>query len=185
MTEEQRTLRILKMPSFYDYIAYLQFLPSSVMGPGLDYSDYISFINMEKQYFNIPNPIKAVLSSLGASLICLAVYLFIYLPYFPVEFMTTSTYLTWNGWKMYFYSFISVTLIRFKYYFAWKLNSCAIDACGLSYEKTITNPNGKQEHIFSRNANVNILTVEGTKNVRDKISNWNIPVQSWLEKCVY
>lgn len=46
MTEEQRALRIQVLPSFYDYIVYLQFLPSSVMGPGLDYSDYKAYINM-------------------------------------------------------------------------------------------------------------------------------------------
>lgn len=143
LTNEQKSLRILRMPSFYEYIAYLQFLPSSVMGPGLDYSDYEIFINMEKQYANIPNPTKAVLSNFASSMACLAMYLFVYVKYFPVEFMTTSTYLTWSGWKMFMYSFVSVTLIRFKYYFAWKLNSCSIDACGLSYEKTITNSDGK------------------------------------------
>lgn len=185
LTEEQKAQRIQILPSFYEYIAYIQFLPSAVMGPGLDYSDYATFINMEKQYFNIPNPTKAVLSSLGASVACLFLYLFVYLKYFPVEFMTTDTYLRWSAWKMFLYSFISVTLIRFKYYFAWKLNSCAIDACGLSYEKTITNSEGKPEHIFSKHPNANILIVEGTYHVRDKIANWNMPVQGWLRKCVY
>ena len=62
--------------------------------------------------------------------------------YFPIEYTTTDEFLTLNGWYMYAYATISVTFIRFKYYFAWKLNSCAVHASGISYEATITDSEG-------------------------------------------
>lgn len=40
LTEEQHKLRLVKVPSLFDFICYLQFLPTAVMGPSLEYSDY-------------------------------------------------------------------------------------------------------------------------------------------------
>lgn len=63
MTEEQKTQRLVNIPSFYDYVCYLQFLPSSVMGPSLDYTSYSTFINLENQYQNIPDTKAAAFKS--------------------------------------------------------------------------------------------------------------------------
>lgn len=185
MTPEQKELRLVNVPSFLDFICYLQFLPTSVMGPGLEYSDYISFINKEHQYAKIPNSKKVVLKSLLEAIVCLVIYQVLAVIYFPISYMTTDEYLSKGGWWMFGYSWLSVTFLRFKYYFAWKLNSCGIHASGLSYNKTIVNSEGKQEDIFSKHNNANILTVEGTWHIKDKIGNWNIAVQNWLRKCVY
>lgn len=103
------------------------------MGPSMDYVDYSSFINLENQYKSIPLTFKPVFKSLIKCLGCFIIYQFIYLPYFSIDFMNTNNYLNLDAFTMMVYSFVSVTLIRFKYYFAWKLNSCSIHACGISY----------------------------------------------------
>lgn len=128
-----------ELPSFYDYICYIQFLPTAVMGPSLDYKEYSTFIDLKKQYVNIPNTITPVLKSLLEASVCIAIYQLVYRPHFPIEFMKTDKYLNWEGISMLLYSAISVHLMKFKYYFAWKISSCSIHACGISYEKTQLN----------------------------------------------
>jgi hypothetical protein len=86
---------------------------------------------------------------------------------------------------MYAYCYISVTFIRFKYYFAWKLNNCAVHASGISYSGIKTDSNGNSSHSFTKLNNANVEIVEGTWHVKDKIGNWNMGVQHWLRKCVF
>ena len=74
-----------------------------------------------------------------------------------------------------FYVLISVTLGRFKYYFGWKLSMCAVHSSGVSY-------NGAD---FSRINSVNVVEVEASVHVREKINNWNVQVQKWLGRCIY
>lgn len=154
------------MPSFYDYICYIQFLPTAVLGPSLDYTDYSNFINRQKQYQSIPSTHRPIVQSFLEGIACVFIYQVIYRPYFPVEFMATDRYLHWNGFGMLIYSFIALSLVRFKYYFAWKLNSCSMHACGISYESTQLDYELKPEHLFTKHSNVNILNVECTVHVR-------------------
>jgi hypothetical protein len=73
-----------------------------------------------------------------------------------------------NGyWHVLFYTFFSVSLARFKYYFGWKLSMCAIHASGVSFSGVD----------FLRINSVNIVEVETSIHVREKINNWNIQVQ--------
>lgn len=64
-----------------------------------------------------------------------------------------------------YFSFFSVTFIRFKYYFGWKLSQCAVHASGISY-----NEEGK----FERVKTCNPWVVETTVHLREKVANWNI-----------
>ena len=185
LTPEQREARIVEIPSLYNFLCYLQLLPSSVMGPSIDYKAYSDFINLEKQYAHIPDTHKPMFKSLMDCIGCLFVYQVLYQMFFPVSFMATKEYLNLSWLRMTLYSFFSLTFIRFKYYLAWKLNSCTVHACGLSYEKTITNEDGKKEHVFEKHPHVHVMVVETTEHVKLKISNWNIPAQNWLRRCVY
>lgn len=43
------------MPSFYEYISYIQFLPTATMGPYLEYREFDNYLKQENQYANIPD----------------------------------------------------------------------------------------------------------------------------------
>ena len=78
------------------------------------------------------------------------------------------------------YGWITVTLVRFKYYFAWKLSMMSVHFSGISYQKL---PSGEEN--FKAVETCNIHMVESTKHLRVKISNWNMSCQEWLRKCIY
>lgn len=60
-----------------------------------------------------------------------------------------------------FYSFVSVTLLRFKYYFAWKLSMGPLHASGITYQ---THANGTSD--FKLIQTCNPYKVETTLHVR-------------------
>ena len=112
----------------------------------------------------------------------------LYLQVFPVGYMATEDYQKLSWPLCILYGFMSVTFIRFRYYFAWKLSSCSVDACGVSYAGMVTVKKGdKEEQVESWDIaqTCNPWKVETTLQVRDKINNWNMSVQLWLTRCVY
>lgn len=70
-----------------------------------------------------------------------------------------------------------MTLIRFKYYSAWKIGILSVHISHLSYNPA-TQDYTKIDHC-------KVAIIEGSPHIREKIGNWNIMVQEWLRKCVY
>lgn len=93
----------------------------------------------------------------------------------PASYMKTDEFYEHNAFYVLFYSFISITLIRFKYYFGWKLSIAGVHASGVSY-------NGEKFKLINTCSPV---VIESDKHIRNKISHWNIAVQEWLRKCIY
>ena len=86
----------------------------------------------------------------------------IYLPILNVDYMKTDAYLNSSALFNIIYAWLAVTFIRFKYYYAWKLSSCSIDACGISYA-------GKQDPEqgpWSMIKTVDAWAVESTPHIR-------------------
>lgn len=77
-----------------------------------------------------------------------------------------------------------MAFIKCRYYFAWKLSSCSIDACGISYSGSTVESDTLTNH-FDLVQTCNPWEVERTVHIRDKIKNWNISVQLWLDRCIY
>jgi lysophospholipid acyltransferase len=114
----------------------------------------------------------------------ITVYMLVY-PHFDMEYIRTDAYLALPWWRVALYNFISVTLIRSKYFFAWKLSDCSVTACGLSYNGKIEGKNGVMVDDFSLIPNIDPWNFEMSPHIRVKIRSWNMSVQAWLTKCVY
>lgn len=52
---------------------------------------------------------------------------------FPLATMQAVEFAGNSVMYIMYYSFMCVTLLRFKYYFGWKLSQCAVHASGVSY----------------------------------------------------
>lgn len=42
--KEQSLRRIVERPSFWVYLGYIQFIPTAMIGPTFEYSDYVDYI---------------------------------------------------------------------------------------------------------------------------------------------
>ena len=68
--------------------------------------------------------------------------------------MKDPAYADKGFWYIVVYSFFCVTTLRFKYYFGWKLSTCAIHASGVSYKETV---NGNDDFTLIQNCNPYIV----------------------------
>lgn len=114
----------------------------------------------------------------------ITIYMLLY-PHFHLDYMRTEEFHNLSWWKIVLYNFACLTLMRTKYYFAWKLSSCSVDACGLSYSGKVKATNGLMVDDFSLIPNIDPWTFETTPHFRVKVRSWNMSVQAWLTKCVY
>ena len=65
LTPEQRRNRIARGISFVEFMGYLNFLPTCLMGPPLEFNDYHNFISRTEVYSSIPNAAHLTLKTLG------------------------------------------------------------------------------------------------------------------------
>ena len=54
-SEHHRKYRIEKMPSFLEYSAYIYFYPTAIIGPFINYMDFINFIEEKDCYKDLKN----------------------------------------------------------------------------------------------------------------------------------
>jgi len=81
----------------------------------------------------------------------------------------------------YLYMGFSVSLVRSRYYFGWKLAEGGANACGLGYNGVDSHGNFKWDRI----SNANPLKVEIPENMFAITANWNIGTAKWLKRHVY
>jgi hypothetical protein len=91
---------------------------------------------------------------------------------FPLSVLQDPGFPKRGFWFVVGFAFISVSLVRFKYYCAWKLSMAALHVSGITYQ---THNNGLSD--FKLIQLCNPITVESTTHIRQKIANWNMPCQ--------
>jgi lysophospholipid acyltransferase len=155
-------------------MGYLNFLPTSLIGPPLEYNDYQNFMEFGEVYSSIPSVFPITVKTLGETILFGVLHIVgdIFVPLSPLK---TDEFYSSPLWYILLYSTVSVYLIRCKYYFGWKLSMSAVHASGVSF-------NGKD---FKRINTIDPWVFESSMHVRDKINNWNISVQEWLRKAIY
>ena len=45
--------RIVKMPSLLEFVSYIYFYPTTIVGVFIEYKDYMNFIELIKEYANL------------------------------------------------------------------------------------------------------------------------------------
>lgn len=179
LSKEQTKERLEKLPSFFRFLGYCQFLPASPISIAFPYKVYDDYMELRNQYTAIPSPWKMVLHDFGFALLMVPIYVF-HMLYFPLSELQSPEFATKGCLHIIVFSFVSIVTLRFKYYFGWKLSLVPIHASGISYQK---HENGTSDWKLIQTCNP--LKVEQTVHVREKIANWNMTCQEWLRKCVY
>jgi lysophospholipid acyltransferase len=133
----QREDRVVELPSFIDFIGYLQFVPTCILNTPVDYTKYDKYIKQEGMFASIPflDSVKKTVRDLLYGLACGGFYL-VQMLYFPVNYMKDPEFFSRGVIFIVAYSFTSICLIKFKYYLAWKLSMLPIHLCGVSYQPT-------------------------------------------------
>lgn len=100
--------RIAVMPNLLEYLGYVYFYPSAIIGPAFNFNIYIEFIQRRDHYAVIPlaDKTKAVLKHLGLAAFNIIGFTFVY-PLFPVEILQKDWFVNGN----FFIQVLSINLL--------------------------------------------------------------------------
>ncbi|KAK0498303.1 endoplasmic reticulum protein [Armillaria luteobubalina] len=185
----QTAKRIPTFPSLLEFLGYAFYFPGVLVGPYLEFVDYMELIT-EKLYEghvkenakrNLPSGRKRVAyRKMLEGLVYLAIFVLLGAKY---NFATILT--PWFAEQSLWYRLICAqpygTLERCKYYAVWTLTEGASILTGLGF--TGYTPSGAST--WTGAANVIPLAIEVPSNFKTLLDAWNMKTNVWLRECVY
>ena len=183
-----REKRIEKMPSFLEYASYIYFYPTTLVGPFIEFKDFINFIEEKDCYANLTSKMKYILYQ-GIEKLLIALFFIVlfalYSEKYPMYAVGTAEfrqkYPKW--WMRFLYSYACGPIGRSKYYIAWALTYSSLIFSGMAYGETIEN--GKIIPNVEKGSYGSIKYNELGMNPRYKMVYWNMSIHFWLKYNVY
>ena len=131
---EREKFKIQALPSCGEYLGFIQFLPSCLVGPAFEFTDYSDYLHRRNDFSHRISTVRPALEEMARSLICSGVYVllgtFFKGVYLVSEEYSKSTLLFQFGYVM-----LLVLGVRMKYYAVWFLSMVGVKASGLSYQR--------------------------------------------------
>eukprot|EP00013_Stygamoeba_regulata_P022697 CAMPEP_0177660170 /NCGR_PEP_ID=MMETSP0447-20121125/17867_1 /TAXON_ID=0 /ORGANISM="Stygamoeba regulata, Strain BSH-02190019" /LENGTH=384 /DNA_ID=CAMNT_0019165157 /DNA_START=269 /DNA_END=1423 /DNA_ORIENTATION=+ len=182
----QKSVCLKTLPSLLEFLGYICFYPGWVAGPPFEYTVYNSFITgkmFDDKYCKGKAP-SSFLQAMKTVASAFVVVPFVLLAaYYPVSYTITDAFAVLPAWKKLLYVY-SLTLYRFKFYFAWGLADAACVAAGIAYNG-YEEIDGKMYPKWNRVTPAYPMRVELSTNTRDCTMYWNMVVANWLRRYVY
>lgn len=134
LSTEQKELKIVGNPTLLEYMGYIMFLPSAIIGPFFEYRIYYNYIyNLEDFDINVkksskwPTVVNRTIKAL--------VYTFIYIltqKYFNYKIFYQENR-KFDSFDI--FNFLIGFTLKFKYIIGWMFNEAHLAICEISYSK--------------------------------------------------
>ncbi|TPX37750.1 hypothetical protein SmJEL517_g00445 [Synchytrium microbalum] len=181
LSAEQTKFVIKELPDLLEYMGYLFFFPSFMVGPAIELRDYQAFIHGLAPFDKRPSTLVPTLKKLGVCIVYMVVYLTC-LSRVPISFTKTPEFAAnWLPVK-FAYVFVAGFVQRFKYYTAWSLTDGSSTLVGFGYSGFNPKTN---KHEWLRARNVDVYGLELAENMRGLLESWNMKTANWLRSSVY
>jgi len=186
LNDFQKKRAIKKLPNVFDYAGWLMFPCTLVVGPALEFRDYLDWLNNKGVWGGkgCPPVTMKALSTAGYALIFMCVHLYV-MGIYTID----NTYLspTWNDkplWRKFWELHILGEGSRGKYFFCWVWAEAACIASGIGFSGySAPEEGGKAEWVTAKN--VRPMGVEKASTFVQIPLNWNIQTGLWLRHYVY
>ena len=188
-SEHLKKERIVEMPSLLDYASYIYFYPTSIVGPFVEYKDYMNFIELKDCYTNLTNNLGYIIYQ-GFEKLFLGIFFIIFFAIFgnkyPMYAVGTSQFREKypQFWQRILYMYLCGPVGRAKYYVAWLLTYSSLIFSGMAYGESI-NKEGKIIRDVEKGTYGSIIYNEVGMNSTEKMKYWNTSIHLWLKYNVY
>jgi lysophospholipid acyltransferase len=156
-------------PTFIEWLGFIYFIPSVLAGPALSYDEYNKFTSNVCGDNKIGNRIRH-LTVKASILFTLA---FIGFGWFTPQYFSTESFYHLSFRSKLVLLYITMLLMRCKYYFIWTITE-------MSYINS-----GSSTFVQYHGRNVDILDVELAGNIYTLTNAWNKKTNVWLKDYVY
>lgn len=172
-----------------EVFSYIFFYPTALIGPSIEFKHFINFIRLENEYASIDYT-KCTLA--GLEEFAYGVILSLSIVFFSKRtdgaYCATEEFAQQSLIYKIGYSFISVQIVKFKYYVGWKLTQGALNLSGMPYTvKQVQTSEGKQAEVicFDKLQNCVLKKLELSINLGTRIHYWNRSVHLWLKYYIF
>eukprot|EP00189_Rhodosorus_marinus_P008263 CAMPEP_0184752660 /NCGR_PEP_ID=MMETSP0315-20130426/43696_1 /TAXON_ID=101924 /ORGANISM="Rhodosorus marinus, Strain UTEX LB 2760" /LENGTH=454 /DNA_ID=CAMNT_0027232007 /DNA_START=40 /DNA_END=1404 /DNA_ORIENTATION=+ len=179
-TDEQKALSTEELPSLLEFFSFLLFPSGVIMGPCVEFTDYIKFANGEVE---IPAPYLPGLRRAGMGIFYFGLSQVIS-SYYPTKtllsdekFLTSGNLFTRFGIQL-----ISLIGYRTRYYFAWKFSEGAMILSGIGFNG-IDKDSGKYR--WDRVEAIDVRGFDFGQSLRQSAAAWNKITNLWLKRYTY
>jgi lysophospholipid acyltransferase len=176
LTETQKKYMIENNFSIFEFFSYVYFVSSSIVGPFIEYKDFLNFIYLKEQYKNIPNTILPAISRLMTGFLFYGIYTGLKEYALPENIMDDKGRFTLSQ-KIFMYLISSVH--EYKYIGGFCLSEAGLIASGISYSGS------ESKDKYSTVRSINVIDLLLVYKPSEFFQNWNISVHTWLKRYVY
>ncbi|CAH3196510.1 unnamed protein product [Porites evermanni] len=183
LTDEQKREKLKKVPSLLEYFSYIFHYSMILAGPLCTFKEFNDFIDgsdirPKRPGEKEPSPLVDVIRKLSSGFLCVFILFFTEDDY-PIlrnadpQFLSTQPFY----WRV-IYGWISATVAKLRYSFAFKVSEAVNNLAGLGFNGFDENGKAKWDRI----TNINILKFEFATNIKMVCDNWNISTALWLRR---
>lgn len=187
-SEHHKSYKIVEKPTFVEFFSYIYFYPTALIGPFIEYKDFINFINEEDCYKNLNQKFGYIffhgLLKFLLSFVFIGIYSFLS-PKLPMTLLGEAEFTKKypKFWQRAVFLYLCPPTIRAKYYSGWTLSHSTVIFCGFAYGETVKE--GKVSRNLEKGNYGSLLFNEFGMNPKFKMVYWNTSIHLWLKYNVY
>ena len=184
-----REYRVVEQPSLLEVLSFIYFYPTSIIGPSIEYKDFINFMAETDCYARLGENILLILTQgtlyFIGSFICMAFYA-ISAVKLPVSRVIEEDFGKHNLFYVLAYVYCSIPGVRAKFYSGWVLSYSTLIFSGAAYtEKKDDKNKDKIIKCFDKGSYGSIVTCEWGISPKQSMIDWNQTTHLWLKYNVY
>lgn len=189
-SEHHRSYKIVEKPNLVEFFSYIYFYPTALIGPFIEYKDFINFIKEEDCYKELKKNFGYIfvhgLMKFILSFVFIGIYSFIF-PKIPMSLIGQTDFAIKYPklWQRFIYLFLCAPAVRAKYYSGWTLSHSTLIFCGIAYGESKSKDGKEVIKSLDKGNYGSLLFNEFGMNPRFKMIYWNMSVHLWLKYNVY
>ena len=186
--DHHKEYRVIEQPSLLEVLSFVYFYPTSIIGPSLEFKDFINFINETDCYSRLNENIFYIISTgffyfLG-SFGCMAFYTII-ANKLPVSRVVEEDFGKHNLFYVLAYIYFGIPGVRARYYSGWLLSYSTVIFTGIAYTEKKDKKTGEKVKSLEKGTYGSIVTCEWAINPKYSMIDWNNTIHLWLKYNVY
>ena len=187
--KHHKEYRVYDQPSLLEVLSFVYFYPTAIIGPSLEYKDFINFMTETDCYSRLGENILYILSQgllyFIGSFLCMGFYAVLAIK-LPVAKVVEEDFGEHSLLYVLAYIYFCIPGVRARYYSGWLLSYSTVIFTGIAYtEKKDENNKDKIIKSVEKGSYGSIVTCEWAINPKQSMIDWNNTIHLWLKYNVY
>ena len=183
-----REYRVYERPSLLEVLSFIYFYPTAIIGPSIEFKDFINFMTETDCYSKLGENIFYILTQgtiyFIGSFFCMAFYAILAVK-LPVAKVVEEDFGQHNLLYVLAYIYFCIPGVRARYYSGWLLSYSTVIYTGIAYTEKKDEKSGQIIKTVEKGSYGSIVTCEWAINPKQSMIDWNQTIHLWLKYNVY